>query len=197
MKSVKYGTDDDPYSYKGTDVLINKLEIKSNKILENVENELSTLGANEIEFSNPPYNSNYWKKIHKKLFGDLYQWAGEFRTVNITKGTTYFCNPLHIDNELSRLFKELKTMKYYTDLNKDKLVKKLAELYIELNIIHPFREGNGRSQRILFDHIMANCGYKLEWEKVSKEKWLEANISGVECNYKPMEDIISNCIDEF
>ncbi|OQY37543.1 MAG: hypothetical protein B6229_08220 [Spirochaetaceae bacterium 4572_7] len=88
MKPIKYGTDEDPYSYKDTDILINKLNIKSNMTLEKAEEEISTLAADNIDFLNPPYDSNYWKLIHKFLFKDIYSWAGEFRTVNITKGST-------------------------------------------------------------------------------------------------------------
>lgn len=66
-----------------------------------------------------------------------------------------------------------------------------------MNIIHPFREGNGRSQRILFDHMLANCGYKIDWGKISKDHWLEANICRVDLNYKPIENIMSDCLVEF
>lgn len=197
MNPIKYGTDDDPYSYKGTDVLINKLDIKSNVILEKAEEEISTLAANSIDFSDPPYDSNYWKSIHNVLFTDLYSWAGEFRTVNITKGSTIFCNPLYIDNELNRLFNNFNNIKSFTELSYSDVIQHVSEFYIELNLIHPFREGNGRSQRILFDHILANCGYSLEWNKITKDIWLQANINGVELNYKPMEDIISKSLQEF
>ncbi|MGL1892241.1 MAG: hypothetical protein OCD02_11485 [Spirochaetaceae bacterium] len=90
MKSIKYGTDEDPYSYKDTDILINKLDIRSNITLENIEEEISTLAVGEIDFATPPYNSKYWQNIHEILFKDLYNWAGEFRTVHITKGSTVF-----------------------------------------------------------------------------------------------------------
>ncbi|MGL1891625.1 MAG: Fic family protein [Spirochaetaceae bacterium] len=197
MISNKYGTDEDPYCYKNTDVLINKLDIKSNKILEKIEEEITILAADEIEFLAPPYNLEYWINIHKSLFEDLYSWAGEFRSLNITKGSTVFCNPLYIDNELIRIFNNLECNNYFMSLSYTELIPQLAELYIELNVIHPFREGNGRSQRILFDHIIINCGYKMDWSQISKNIWLEANISGVELNYKPMIEIVKKSLTEF
>lgn len=72
---IKYGTDRDPYCYDGTEILINRLNIRDTQTLEQAELELSTLSADEIEFELPSYDLSYWKEIYKALFGDLYDWA--------------------------------------------------------------------------------------------------------------------------
>ncbi|MBN2657360.1 MAG: cell filamentation protein Fic [Calditrichaeota bacterium] len=192
--SLKYGTDNDPYCYPGSTTLINKLGIKDSRLLEEAEKEISFLNAREIDYSQPPYNLDYWCSIHKKLFSDIFEWAGRLRTVNITKLETQFCNPLYIQQESERLFSQLSLHNYFEDFDRDELISNSAELYTELNLIHPFREGNGRSQRILFIHLFANCGYDIDWRHISTEDWLHANQAGVEMNYSPMIQILDKCL---
>lgn len=192
--SLKYGTDNDPYCYPGTSTLINKLGIRERSLLEQAEKEITLFSANEIDFSHPPYDLAYWQNLHKKLFSDLYDWAGELRSVNVTKSETQFCNPLYIQKESKRLFSSLSNENYYIDLNREELISKSAELFTELNLIHPFREGNGRSQRILFIHLFANCGYNIDWYYVTTDDWINANIAGVEMNYVPMTNIFDKCL---
>lgn len=194
--SHKYGSDNDSFCYPDTSILINKLNIKTRELLEEAEKEITTFSANEIDFSLPPYNLIYWQSIHKSLFSDIYRWAGELRSVFITKGETQFCNPKYISTESNKLFKNLSNDNFYVGLNRKDLIENSAELFIELNIIHPFREGHGRSQRILFDHIYANCGYEINWHFVSTENWIEANIEGIDMNYKPMIQILSKCLSK-
>ncbi len=180
---LKYGSNNDPYCYEGTEVLLNKINIKESSLLENAEREITSFTANEIDFSPAPYDLTYWRSIHKTLFIDLYEWAGEIRTVFITKKETQFCNPQFIEQEANRHFKILAKDNYYVGYSREVLIEKSAELFAELNLIHPFREGNGRTQRILFEHIFANCGYQIDWSSVSVDEWIAANIAGVYMDY--------------
>jgi cell filamentation protein len=143
MTSLKYGTGNDPYCYKNTDVLINQLNIKDASILENAENEISDISSSSIDFA-PPYDFLYLQNIHQNLFGDLYAWAGQSRTIGMTKGDTMFCRPEYIQREIDKLFKTLASANYFQNTPISVLIIKIAELYGDLNIIHPFREGNGR-----------------------------------------------------
>lgn len=196
MTSLKYGTGNDPYCYKSTDVLINKLNIKDSIILEQAENEISDISSALIDFAPPPYDFPYLQNIHLNLFGDLYAWAGKPRTIGMNKGDTMFCRPEYIQRETDKLFKALTKDNYYQDISIVDLVIKIAEFYGDLNIIHPFREGNGRSQRILFEHIIVNCGYRISWANVNKDEWIQANINSVHCDYSLLENIFSRCISE-
>lgn len=191
---IKYGSDNDPYCYEGTQVLINKLGIEDEKILEEAEKEITLFSAEEIEFSLPPYDLNYWKLIHKQLFQDVYNWAGEIRSVFITKNETQFCNPQYIEQETNRLFSQLVKNNYYIQDSREELILKSSELFAELNLIHPFREGNGRAQRILFEHLFENCGYDIDWSSVSADEWINANIAGVDMNYTPLVEIFDRCL---
>lgn len=194
MSRDKYGTGQDPYCYPNSDILINILNIRDDQLLEEAERDLSTLCANDIEFALPPYDLNYLSSIHKALFSDLYSWAGQLRTIDISKGETRFCSYSRIKIEAEKLFKSIDYGHSLTQLKRDDLVKSSAELYADLNIVHPFREGNGRAQRILFEHMIINCGFEIDWSFIDQDEWLNANIAGYYSNYNPMHTIFEKCI---
>lgn len=102
MASLKYGTGNDPYCYKDTDVLINTLNIKDAEMLEQAETEISNISSASIDFAPPPYDFPYLQKIHQKLFGDLFTWGGQTRTIGINKGDTMFCRPEYIKREADK-----------------------------------------------------------------------------------------------
>ena len=102
--------------------------------------------------------------IHKYLFEDIYDFAGEIRTVNMAKGNFRFAPLMYLQAALENIDKMPQT-------NFDQIVEK----YVEMNIAHPFREGNGRSTRIWLDHILKNeIGKVVDWSKVDKEDYLLA-----------------------
>ena len=104
------------------------------------------------------------KEIHKYLFDEIYDFAGELRTVNISKGSFRFAPLMYLEAALKNIDKMPQS-------NFDKIVEK----YVEMNIAHPFREGNGRSTRIWLDHILKNeIGKVVDWSKVDKEDYLLA-----------------------
>lgn len=102
--------------------------------------------------------------IHKYLFEDIYDFAGEIRTVNMAKGNFRFAPLMYLQAALENIDKMPQS-------NFDEIVEK----YVEMNIVHPFREGNGRSTRIWLDHILKNeIGKVVDWSKVDKEDYLLA-----------------------
>ncbi len=102
--------------------------------------------------------------IHKYLFEDIYDFAGEIRTVNMAKGNFRFAPLMYLQSTLENIDKMPQS-------NFDEIVEK----YVEMNIAHPFREGNGRSTRIWLDHILKNeIGKVVDWSKVDKEDYLLA-----------------------
>ena len=155
---------------------------------------MSSLAAETLEFCEPPYDLTYLKKIHKTLFVDLYQWAGEIRTIDISKGATRFCTASRREPEINRLFEKAGKQHYYVNFDRAQLIKELSELYSDLNAIHPFRDGNGRAQRILFEHIAVHCGFDISWKPISMDEWIDANIQGFYCNHEPMVLIFEKCI---
>lgn len=185
----KYDAANDHYCYPNTNVLQNRLGIKDAHNFELAERDITNITINRVIYRPPPYDLNNFKTIHRELFSDLYTWAGEIRDVNIAKGGTVFCIHNRIDIEIGKLFRQLAQENWLVNLKRNELCQKLAEYYCEFNMIHPFREGNGRVQRIFFEHLTLNAGYELDWSKINPHEWIQANIDGVNVDYRAMEII--------
>ena len=149
--------------------LENKLGLTSSADLAREEERISKKKAVElfeqgILDSLPAGKFSTLQAIHKYLFEDIYDFAGELRTVNITKGNFRFAPLMYLQAALENIDKMPQS-------NFDEIVEK----YVEMNIAHPFREGNGRSTRIWLDHILKNeIGKVVDWSKVDKEDYLLA-----------------------
>lgn len=193
----KYDAANDHYCYRGTSTLKNKLNIQSMDVLEQAEREITALTAEKIKFSPPPYGLPYMQSLHRALFSELYSWAGEIRNVDISKGGTRFCNCQRVEAESHKLFFSLEKERWLKGLSKEDFCSKLAEYYCEINMLHPFREGNGRVQRLLFEHLSLAAGYDLDWADVSPSEWIQANIDGVNVNYAPMAKIFNRIVTIF
>ncbi|MFY9260923.1 MAG: putative adenosine monophosphate-protein transferase Fic [Gallionella sp.] len=189
----KYDAANDYYCYPSSIVLKNKLNIVDINTLEAAEREITAETVKAISYQSPPYSLDYMKKLHRDLFSELYDWAGELRTVDIAKGGTRFCTCGRILPEAEKLFKSLAKENWLNSLSKVDFCKKLAEHYCEFNMIHPFREGNGRVQRLLFEHLALSAGYELDWENINQDEWIHANIDGV-VNDEPMADIFNRIV---
>ncbi|WP_024695998.1 putative adenosine monophosphate-protein transferase Fic [Pseudomonas syringae] len=190
----KYGAGQDPYCYPGTTVLKNRLNVVSDNVLAEAERALSEVAVSLIDFAPPPYDLSYLRNLHRLLFADLYDWAGELRTVDISKGNTRFCTMTRIEPESKKLFALLDKANWFQELERDQLVKACAEAFGDLNVIHPFREGNGRAQRVLFEHLIVNAGYEISWWAVEAEEWTQANIDAVDCDYRALTNVFERCI---
>lgn len=192
----KYDTSHkDPYCYSKTSILLNKLNIKDFKNLENAERELTAYSMQNIKYEKPPYNLAYLQTLHKKLFDALYEWSGELRTVNISKGNTTFCYYDNLESYSNDLFKKLESDQWLKGLDKNTFCEKLAEHYCEFNMLHPFREGNGRVQRLFFEHLALSNKYVLDWSNINSNEWIQANIDGVTVNYTSMQNIFKRIIE--
>ncbi len=192
----KYGVGQDPYCYPGTSILRNLLDLTDDQTLSEAERALSEVAADAIEFAPPPYDLSYLQSVHRRLFADLYEWAGELRTVDISKDSTHFCTTSRIEPEAKKLFTHLAQANWFQGLDRSALVAASAELFGDLNVVHPFREGNGRAQRILFEHIIVNAGYEISWWAVDAQVWLQANIDAVVCDYRALTDVFERCIGQ-
>ena len=149
--------------------LENKLGLTSSADLAREEERISKKKAVELFekgfLDNLPVGKfSTLQAIHKHLFEDIYNFAGELRTVNIAKGNFRFVPLMYLQAALENIDKMPQS-------NFDEIVEK----YVEMNIAHPFREGNGRSTRIWLDHILKNeIGRVVDWSKVDKEDYLLA-----------------------
>lgn len=198
------------YCYPGTDVLINKLDIKNQEELDIAERRITTLMLTELQVASLPkpnklFSADYYLSLHKKVFSLIYSFAGETRNENITKGNTPFCRPEFIYNYLSDTLNTMakKMTKVET---KDDITTWLADCYGELNIIHPFREGNGRIAReflresveCMDEHLGFN--YELDFSNVtehSSQNFMNASIiSAIRCDNTPLKEFFDSILKE-
>lgn len=127
--------------------------------------------------------------IHKHLFQDVYPFAGNLRTTNIGKDNFWFSDYPSISFKANNIFTALKEDNYYQKLKPEQFADKVAVLYSDLNYLHPFREGNGRSTREFFRHLAENAYYELKWSNVPKEQYMEAVIKATDNPSKYMGDL--------
>ncbi|GAF66475.1 hypothetical protein BTS2_3376 [Bacillus sp. TS-2] len=164
--------------YPGTDVLINKFDIRNYEQLEKVERMLTAERLYELN-KNPLYGSfsfQHLKNIHRNIFQDIYPFAGKVRDVTIHKGNTTFCFCWAIDDESKRIFGELKNEKQLRGLSLNEFKNKMSYYLSEINMLHPFREGNGRTQREFMRLLAMKNGYNLDWTKITKNEMYEASL---------------------
>lgn len=112
------------------------------------------------------------KLLHKRLFKRIYSFAGEFRNVSLMKETTRFCEPQYININLNKLIEEFKLENEWFDTKI--AAEKLAYYKIELNMIHPFREGNGRTIRLIIREIAKLKGYEWRTDLLNRENYIDA-----------------------
>lgn len=168
----------DSYCYKGTYILKNKFDILAEEELNKAERLLGTIRNRQLLENSLQGNFDYehLKKIHYYLFQDLYDWAGEARNVNISKGGTLFCTVQNILSYANSIFNSIKKDNYLINLEPEQFIIKLAGYLADINELHPFREGNGRTQREFIRLLALNAGYELDLSKTSQKAMIEASI---------------------
>lgn len=190
---------DEIYCYPNG-VLKNKLGITNEDILSNLEAELTSIKL--ANFLINPIKGNldfdHYKKIHKEIFEDLFAFAGRTRTVSMSKGTTAFCLWMYIDEQCDKIFKQIKSELFqerrFIKIEKEEFIGLIAKYMTELNVIHPFREGNGRTLREYFRLLCLKCGYELHYAKCTKEEILEADIASFQGNEKLLLNLLNKIV---
>ncbi|MBY6064565.1 Fic/DOC family protein [Pseudidiomarina sediminum] len=191
----KYGFGQDPYCYPNSDVLVNKLNIDDEDTLATAEIEFSTLRYKSYRsFTRDlrEFTLQHLQSLHWHLFQDVYDWAGKVRTIDIAKGGTRFCTASRIKAEATRLFDQIPMLEHVE--SHECIVRNVASLYCEINLLHPFREGNGRAQRFFFEEMLFVLGYDVLWPEISQQEWIEANVAGVNLDLRPFVEIFSQAI---
>ena len=167
----------DPYVYPGTTVLKNIPGIRNQEILDRIEAD--RVGQRSLELIERPlsglFGIEHLQGIHRYLFQDVYEWAGDFRTVDIAKGNSYFAHVPYIESTLKGLFGELSEERHLRGLNQERFASRLAQILGTLNAVHAFREGNGRAQREFVRELAYKNTYWIDWNKVSREELYEAS----------------------
>lgn len=168
---------DKKYCYPDSNILINKKNITEAKML--YEAEIQYTGLRLMELQEKPisgkFDLKHLCKIHKHIFKDLYVWAGKIRTIDIGKGNI-FCLVQNINSYADTIFSKYFSSCYDVRTDRELFIKVLVDNYADLNALHPFREGNGRSQREFARELCLKCGYVFDLSCTTHKEMLEASI---------------------
>ena len=169
------------YCYPNTNVLINKLNVKDKGTLQKFEAKITAAKLLSLRQKGiiGNFDSKHLIDIHKYLFEDIYPFAGKYRNENIAKGVFRFAEWEYIEPELDKLLNNLRKENYLLGLSKEKLSERLAYYLSELNVLHPFREGNGRTIREFLRELALKNEYTLNIKKVSPKDFLNASIKSI------------------
>ncbi len=182
--------------YPDTTVLINKLDIRNQKMLNVAELRIvismTMKIEKEIKFNNVDFN--FYKNLHKQLFDDLYEWAGTVRNINISKKGTVFCNSDDIERIGKLKFDRLKSLNFLKNTPKDQFLDELTELYHDLNMLHPFREGNGRTLRLFITLLVRNAGYNLNFSECDSDMLMIATIKAAQGDLSMLREVFSDIV---
>jgi cell filamentation protein len=185
---------DSEYCYPNTNILKNKFNIKNDNDLYIIEKELVAYGVTELMI-NPikgSFNFKHLKEIHKRLFSDVYEWAGAPRKCAIAK-KDLFCLPEYIDSYASEIFNKLKNGNYFITYDYNLKLERLVELFADINALHPFREGNGRCQREFIEELAKINGINLDLTVVDKTSMIIASHESINGNYKKLTNMFNEC----
>ncbi|MEZ2332900.1 Fic/DOC family protein [Mesorhizobium sp. RCC_202] len=188
-----YAAETDPLCYPGTTVLRNILDIHDQAELDELELALFLTRADEA-FPAGDLDYPHYLALHRHLFQDVYAWAGESRTIRIRKGGNWFCYPEYINAEMHRVFAELSAANHYIGATAEVLAAGAAHVLAEINAIHPFREGNGRTQLAFLAMLADNAGYGFNDDKLEPDRVMQAMIDSFSGDEAPLSDLIRDII---
>jgi cell filamentation protein len=155
----------DPYLDLQSGLLRNRLGVTEAHELRHVEAELTASRIYDLIRSPIPgaYDLAHLRAFHRQIFQDLYDWAGELRTVSIGRGSRLFSLPQHLEADAGELFGWLARVEHLRGRDRDTFVDDLTALYADLNALHPFRDGNGRTQRAFLGQLAVEAGHPIHW----------------------------------
>lgn len=185
------------YCYPDTDTLMNRLNIHDAGRLLEAETGLVSIRLYQLQ-KHPvkgSFDFAHLCNIHHHIFQDVYDWAGKPRTVNIAKGNSLFCPAWNLSGYADDVFRC-----YYKDCMRTKdsrsdFIHNIAAHYADLNALHPFREGNGRSQREFCRELCLKCGYLFDLTHTCRDEMLKASIDSLEKGDNTgLETIFRKCV---
>jgi cell filamentation protein len=171
-----YDAVEDPYCYLRTTVLKNRAGLRTQRALTRFETAMAAQRADE-PLPAGRLSVRHYCAVHRHLFQDVYAWAGQFRSMRISKASSMFCYPEHIPREMRSLFRRLKHDNDLRDLNTDDFVRHAAHFLATLNAIHPFRDGNGRTQLAFLALLATEAGHPLALTRLRARTFLAAMVA--------------------
>lgn len=188
-----YRAEPDPYCYPDSTVLINRLDLRDQPSLAAFEAEVTSARARQpLPAGRLSYR--HYRAVHRHLFQDVFDWAGKIRTVRISKDGSAFCYPEHIDREMRRLFADLSKYKHLRGLDALGFAVRGAHFLAELNAIHPFREGKGRTQLSFLTVLAERAGHAFRLERLEPDAMLAASVASFQGEEQALVVLIGELI---
>jgi cell filamentation protein len=182
----RYGTFDDPYCYRGTSVLRNLGDVTDWAELEQFE--AAMLEVRSVEpIPTGAFDPAHYRALHHHLFQDVYDWAGQYRTIRIAKNDAMFCYPEHIQGQMDDLFVQLKNAAFLPSVAPVTFVPAAARFIAELNAIHPFREGNGRTQLAFLFLLGERAELPLDMTRIEPKPMMAAMVESFHARLGALE----------
>ena len=188
----------DPYLIPGTDTLRNRLGYTDPVRLAQVEHSVTALRGNQLE-RNPikgNFDLDHLKGIHRATFDKVYDWAGEVRSIDLSKGGSTFTRVGQIEHKAQEISASLARENHLRDLEKPQFVNRLAHYQNQFNELHPFREGNGRATRTMVAQIAREAGYELDRTRIDQNRgiWNDASRKGIAGDLEPLKQIFQDAV---
>ncbi|MCF8195301.1 MAG: Fic family protein [Polynucleobacter sp.] len=167
---------DNVYCYEDSVVLRNKLGITDQLLLEKFESDITSSRLIELELKpiNGKFDLKHLQAIHFAIFQDIYDWAGKIRTVDISRENSRFANMRMLDSASRKLFMNLAKENLFKNQNSQDISSRLAHYLSEINVLHPFRDGNGRVQRVFIAQLALASGFKLSYSDLKQLEMYDA-----------------------
>jgi cell filamentation protein len=187
----------DPYADPVTGVLRNKLELSTVGELAAAEREITHAALIFLKETPvlPGYDLAHLCAIHRRIFGDIYDWAGQIRTVSIAKGSP-FCLPQYIESSATVIFRTLYAENLLGVVRRAAFIDRLTYFFGEVNAIHPFREGNGRTQRAFFEQLAGDAGFTLDWQRLDADRNIAASAAIMRGDQTLMREMLNELVQE-
>jgi len=186
-------TADDPYLYVRSSVLKNKLGLKDADALDYAEREIVAQRAAQ-GIPGGQFDLRHLRAIHRHLFQDIYVWAGEIRTVEIAKGGSQFQFCRFIEIGMADVHRRLATANYLRDLDRDAFATAAGEIIGDINYVHPFREGNGRTQMFYLKLLAAHAGHELQLARIDATIWMSGSRAAHDADYSLLSAEIAQAL---
>lgn len=190
---MTYTAEQDPLCYPGTTVLKNKLDLHSQAELDEFELAVSLTRADE-PWPSGTLDYDHYRALHHHLFQDVYEWAGRPRTIRIGKEGNWFCYPEYIAQHMQDIFRELKQTSYLVGLPRNEFAEQAAHVLAEINAVHPFREGNGRTQLALLSILTENAGLSFDDDALDRDRVIQAMVDSFSGDEQPLANLIFDIV---
>jgi cell filamentation protein len=187
----------DPYLDLESGVLHNLLRITDGAELRRVEASLTASRIYDLirEPISGDYDVVHLQVFHQHIFQDVYDWAGELRTVLLGRGTALFSRPEHLRADADELFSWLARTDHLRGRSRAEFVDGLTELHSDLNALHPFRDGNGRAQRAFLGQLARDAGHPIRWVGLEAEENAIASKAAHQGDDQPLHAMLDRLVE--